>query len=352
MTDVCTVHNCLGVPLDELPVTVPRGDNLARTVNADRGFFGLPVTHPKATLRNLRNGNIAYIQSDQAGIRPWAALIQEPEPTGTEVVNGELSIKLRGAEYILATRYTASKDIITGSPGSCIAQLVYFARREGFIPVSVDMTGIDMSGKPIGPLEYNDANIYEAINKIVTDAGGYWWMQPIITSDNKLILKVFFVYQRTRIFPIALKSTGAKANLSIKTINQSGELWNHVKAYARSESWDRPVEYEEKNTRSIGYYNNTYTKVISALEETTVAGLVPIVQSFLAIHSFPLLKIDGIVHEPPFPRVGDVCTVYLTSYGGLITSRRGPIVQMVVESTMYSPQDTSLAVQLTEVINA
>lgn len=350
MTDVCTVHNNLGVPLDELPVSVPRGDNLTRTVNADRGFFGLSMNHPKATLRNLRNGNILYLQSDKAGIRPWAALIQEPEPTGTEITNGELSIKLRGAEYIFATKYTAAKDIITGTPGACINQLIAFARREGFMPVTTDKTGIDMSGSIIGPLEYNLANIYEAINKIVEDAGGFWWMQPIITVDNKVTLKPFFAYQRTRVFPVALNSTGTSANLSIKSINQSGELWNHVIAYGRADSWDAPITYEEKNPRSIGYYGGTYTHILPALEQTTVDGLVPIVRDALKNHSFPLLKIDGIVTSAPFPRVGDVCTVYLGSYGPLITARRGPIVQMIVENTFYSPGDESLAVHLSEII--
>ena len=350
MTDVTTVWDCFGNLLDELPVNVPRGDNVVRDVSADKGFFTIPLTHAKATARNLKNRNIILVQSNQPGIRRWAAVIDEPEPTGTEVTDGELSIKLRGAEIIFSTRYTASKDIFSGSSGQVVIGLIGAARREGVIPISTDMSGVDKGGASLGNIEFNNANIFEAINSLAEANDAYWWLEPIILVSNKLTLKFFWKFKRTATFNTPLVSTGANRNFTISKVNQSGKLANHVKAYARTSDWNVPIEYEEKSQRSIGYYGNVYTYVIPALDQTTREGLIPIVKAYLKKSAFPPLYVDGLITSAPFPGVGYVCTVYLDNYGPLITARRGGIVYMTVESTFYSPADNSLAVHLREII--
>lgn len=350
MTDVVTVFNFSGVPLDELPVLVSRGESLTRDVSADKGFFSIPSRHTKANLRNLKNGNIIYVQSSENGIRPYAALINQPPPNGTEIIDGELSMKLRSAEYIFGTRYTSSKDVLTGTAGDIAKQLIKLARREGFIPVSEDMSQIDSGGPVIGPLEYNDANIYEALNNLAESNDAYWGLNPAVDRTNRLVLIPRWQQKRTREFSVPLSTFGSNRNLTVSSICDVGEIYNHVKAYARTESWDKPIEYEETDQESVGYYGNTYSLVIPALEESTQTGLIPIVKSALQKYAFPQLQIDGVIRPGPFPRVGDVCTVYLSDYGALITARRGAIVKMTIETTFYTPLDNGLAVRLKEVI--
>lgn len=351
MTDVVVAFDNMGRPRDELPVVVPRGWEITRSVNSAKGFFNILATHQKANINNLKNGNIIYVYSDQRGIKPWAAIICEPEPSGTEIIDGELNIKLRSSEWILGTRYTGPQDILTGKPGEVLAQLLYIARREGYMPISTDLSGVDMGGETVGPLEYNDANIYQAINDLAEKCDAYWWLYPTIDNTNTLVLKVNWAFKRSRSFNVPLKSAGSSSNFVISNINQAAEIANHVKAFARTDDWSKPVEYEETNPRSVSYYGRVFTLVIPALEETTSAGLIPIVQTALKNLSFPPLHIDGTITSAPFPQAGDTLYVLLSNYGSLITARRGAIVQMYVETAFYSPQDNGLTVHLVEIIN-
>jgi hypothetical protein len=350
MADVSTMFDCFGIPLDELPVLVERSWNVERSVNTAKGSFSMPYDHPKATIRNLLNGNIILVQSSEAGVRDWAALIAEPEPDGTELIDGELIIKLRSSEYLLGTRYTASQDILSGKPGEVFAALIYIARREGFLPISTDMSGIDTGGNLIGPIEYNDANIFNAVNDLAANNDAYWWFQPVIDSTGRLTLKPYWVYKRSRQFPVPLKSAGVNSNFIIRRVRQAAEVANHVKAFASTDNWANPIEYEEFRYDSIGYYKGVRTYVIPALEETTQAGLIPLVQDHIRKNAFSPIAIEGVVVQAPYPQAGDVLYVVTDNLGPVITNRRGPIIQMTMQSGAWSPADEVLSVILNEVI--
>lgn len=351
MADVVTAFDNVGRPINELPVDLPRGYTIERSINTAKGSFSLPYDHPKATIMNLLNGNLILAQSSEAGVRDWCAVIAEPEPDGTEISDGEIIIKLRSAEYILASRYTAPQDILSGRPGEVFVALITIARREGFLPISTDITGIDLGGLPIGPLEYNDANIFNACNDLAAKNDAYWWFQPIVDSTNTLTLKPFFAFKRSRNFPVPLKSAGSGSNFIARRIKQANEIANHVKAFAATDNWANPIEYEESNQASIGYYKGKRTFVIPALEESTVEGLIPLVQDHLRKKAFSALAVEGYVLKAPYPQAGDVVPVVLGNYGSVITARRGPIVYMTVESAFWTPSDKCLSVLLSEVIN-
>lgn len=351
MTDVTVVYDNTGRPRDELPVKVVRSSNLTSTIAAAKGSFQIAYDHPKATATNLRAKNIIVVRSDQRGIEDYAALIDEPSPTGTEITQDDLlDIKLRSAEWIFGTRYTAAQEVLSGKPGEIFAALIYAARREGYIPVSNSMAGIDTGGDNIGPIEYNYANIFEAINDLAEKNAAYWWLAPIVDANNTLQLKPYWAFKRSRLFGTPLRSTGAGKNFVITSMNQAGryDIANHVKAVGRSPDGTQLVEYEETSRASVGYYRGVYTKVIQCPDESTVEGLIPVVRSYLAESAFMPLQIDGIIVSAPFPRVGDVCNVVLQNYGQLITARRGAVVPMSVTTATYSPYDNGLTVHLQE----
>lgn len=353
MTDLVIACDNFGRKLGQLPVSIQREYEMTSGVKASHGSFVIAGTDPMAKDRYLRYGNIVYVKSDQAGIPEWAGIIWPSEPSGTQINrNGDISVQLRSCEWLLATRCTATQTKLSGTPGFVFNELLKLARTQGFLPVSTAMTGINFGGDKLEP-EYNLADIYTTVNQLAEDNNAFWGLTPSVDADtNTIILTPYWQFRKSRRFRGQLRTTGApgiSANFIYTSISEAAEIANHVVAYAQFDKWSDPVMHEESDPKSIGFYRQIYTKVLPCLDKTTREELIPIVQKYLNEHSFPPLKMNGVVVSPPFPRVGDVANTQIPNTGSFITTKRGTNIDMQVVHAVYSPKDTTLAISLEEV---
>jgi hypothetical protein len=348
--DTVIPHSNAGVKISpSLPTSIQQVSKISYTVDAARGDASIPVSDPKATAANWKYGNIFYVKPGEPSQREYAGLPWPVSPGGTEIADGEIIMQLRSYEWILQKRCTAPKELLEGVPGDVFIGLLNAARREGALPISTSESAINKGGESIKK-EYNFAPIYETINDLAEENDFYWWLQPSIDpTTNRLVLTPNWRPRRSRVSRFTLRPGGDNPNFRITKIRESGEIANHIIAYARFESWDEPVWDEIYDRSSIGFYKQVFTDVIPCLEETTKEGLRPILERAIYERAIPLLYIDGAVLKAPYPQPGDIVPFSLPAGYSFIVNRRKSIIQMQVEGTVRTPEDNSFGVSLKEI---
>jgi len=363
MADTVIVFDRTGKPLDELNVVVKRHMKLDHVLDFDRGSFNLPVNDPKATEINLRRNNLIYVTSDQPGIRPWAAIIWYDESRGLQITqDGEYIITLRGAEWLMAQRFTSAdeKPPYAWAPGYLAEYLIKIMQSVApFLPVALDLTNFDGIGLPSIP-SWSYANIYETICKLAQDNALYWridakrdWDPVACTGTGNLILtpSMHAKAGRPHSFAMVARTTGGNAdeatNLSGGMIYERSKhpFANQVIAYGKTKTKEN-IEYVADNTASQGEVGIVQT-VLPVLTATTVDDLTGPARGELSLCS-PRLYVDGeLSNVTTFPKCGDVGRV-MPDYQGAtwLAEKYGNVVRMQVIETNYDPQSNKMAVLL------
>jgi len=352
MTDIVIVTDPLGQKLGQLPVSVSRTGKLQRTVDTARGTCTIPANHPKATDYYFRTGNYIFVYSSDPTIANFCGILWNSNPNGTELVDGNLVFQIRSTEWVMHTRLTDDVCTLTGTPGAKFIQIVQQALKIGYLPISTDYRNVNSTGYPtrIGDDILNKAYCYEAANDLANANDAYWWFNPVIDEQNRLLLEPYFKFRRSSTFPKKLVVGGDRANLALKKMCDFTEIANEIVGIGHFESWDSPLIYTERNQESISWYKQVYTDKIDRPEITTMAGLITAVQAELKRRAFSRLMIDGVVTSAPYPRIGDICQVQLNDTGSYITARRGSVVSMQLDSYTVNPQYPSFTGHFTEVI--
>lgn len=333
------VFDRFGNALDELDVAIIREWRLQRTVDAARGTFSISSRSPKATSRNLAIMNFIIAKTDD--LPDWGGIIWPPRRS----YNGNIDVTMRSAEWILGTRYTNAKDVLTGKPYQIFKQLLSIAVSNASLPINIDDAVCAQDGDDLS-MECNFLNIYETINELASVTSHWWWLQPQI--DNGILR--FTPHFRARLgveFPEQLKEGDNFTDVSVEEIGP--EFANKIITWGRFDSWDAPLYVTLKRPSSISRYG-LVEGIAPALDQTTTTALRQVAVSELEKRAFPYLSVTGIVTRSPYPSAGDRVRVSLPISGSFLLGSRGASFSMTVRSAAYSPVDNSMAVNLSEVI--
>jgi hypothetical protein len=360
--DKVIVFDRNGMPLDELNVSVKRHLKLDHVLDFDRGSFNIGVSDPKATEKNLRRNNFIYVTSDQPGILPWAAIIWYDENNGLQITrDSQYVVTLRGAEWVLAQRYTEAQLVFQYAygPGDTIYNLIKEAQRSAPWPaIQLSQNLMGRGGQSCRPA-FNFANIYETVNKLTADNQFYFRFIASRDMDDatsvgtgKLVLQP---YSRAKIgrqnsFVVSARSGGGNASEATNLVG--GRIMertkkpyaNQIIAYGKMDNWTDGIVYKVDNVDAQGE-TGVVQYVLPVMTAGTIDDLVAPAKAELRDRSHRLYVDGELTNVSKYPNPGDTGIVAPDYQGATwLADKYGNAVHMQVTETNYDPQSNKMAV--------
>lgn len=341
MADEVIVYNKDGIALGELDVSVVREYRAESTIQVGRGSFSISANSNKATRALLEYNNIVVVRSN-LGIPDWAGIIWTP----TIIKNGQITVNLRAAEWMLGQRFILELGYNSISPGVLFRAILTQALNRGPLPISDDWSGIDDSGTADLDGEFIELSCYDAANTLASQAGYYWYFSPSPRAQNtELEFKPFFTSQIGRVFT---KPLIANAKLLDVELQEVGDIANNLTVYARIPSYTEPVIATARDEDSIGRFG-LVDDVDSNLTLSNASGVQVVADKYLQERAFPFLRISGTVTTRPFPTAGDLVPVEL-GLGYRYLGRKSTLYCRV-KTSRYDPIANSMTVVMDEEIS-
>lgn len=335
MTDRVLVFNRFGYILDEINANITRAWSSSRTIGVSKGYFRMALNDSKATRRNLEYNNIVYVQSDI--VRDWAGVIW-PD---MRISGGEIEVTLRAAEWMIGQRISGSNNILTGKAHEIFIEILRLAQRSGGLLLSQDYSNISYVNFET-ELELHYDNLYDAANDLAEQSEMYWFLDPVI--ENKFIK--FRPRFKRRIGILRNEPLVEGSNFIVDTIKETAELANTITAYGKFSDWSNPISQTANNPIGVSKYG-VVADAIPFPEVTQLSALLESAETAVNDRYLPLLQIEGIITQAPYPSAGDWLQVYLESMPAIL-SDRGNVLTMRVNSCAYDPDDGGLSVVLLE----
>lgn len=300
MTDRVVLYNRQGIPLGEVDAVIVRSSALERKVRAERAVMQLQINTTTRFFTRFRNLVVVY--SDVLPI--WCGVIWDTRDWS----DNEMTVTLYSCEYLLQFRRTGPADKLAGQPGQIFTELLKGAQQFDSLAIWIDPNKIAAGGL-LTDKEYNRANVFDAVNDLAAEAEFYWWLEPMVSTANRLTLRAQWQKFRGVTYHRPLIQGSNFVDVKVTEICR---VANRIYTSGKVEDWNTAIEYIAEDAQSRSEFG-LIEDVSTDHDAITPGELVPIGKAELTKRKQPRVKITGRVIVAPYPNVGDNVIVSLSS---------------------------------------
>lgn len=332
MTDRVIVYHRNGTPLGELDATIVRSWQLEREARAERAVMQVRASNTAKVFTQFRN--LVVVVSDV--VPHWVGVIWDTRDWD----DNNITITIYSAEYLLSFRRTGTVEKYETTPNGIFSGLLKTAQAIEHMQIEISASYI-AGGGAVTSKEYNRENIFQAINDLASETEYYWWIQPIFTPANKLVLRAMWQKNRGVTYHSPLVQGSNFVGVKVTEICK---VANRIYAVGDVEDWVNAEEYIADDAASRSQFG-LIEDMVSDHDISEQAALVAFGNSELNKRKQPRLKVSGKVLSTPFPRIGDNVTVLLSADslgypGGESVIARTSVLR--IKSVAYSPEETGV----------
>ena len=334
MTDRVLIYHRNGTPLGELDGTIVRSWQLERGSRAERAVMQVPANSTNKSFTQFRN--LVAVVSDT--VPHWVGVIWDTRDWD----DNNITLTLYSAEHLLSFRRTGTVDKFETTPNGIFSGLLKTAQSVESLQIEVNPAYI-AGGGAVTSKEYNRENVFQAINDLASETEYYWWLQPVFTPANKLLLRAYWQKNRGGTYHRPLVQGSNFVDVKATEICR---VANKIYADGNFEDWNNPLEYVAHDTASRSQFG-LVEDVVSDHDISEQAALVSFGNSELNKRKQPRLKVTGKVLSTPPPRVGDNVTVMLSADSLGYVSGESVVARTAalrVKNVAYSPEETGVNV--------
>lgn len=299
------IYDQFGKPLVDINIHAPRSwllDDVGQCV------FTLSSKDPKCTEKNLRFGNMLYIQS--TGLPDWVGIIDPPRGRNY----GSITVTAYTAEYLFKLRNTI-RAFQTGSvsAGAIFTRLLQNANNSGGTQVS---KGSVYTGGPVVNTTIQLSSVYSELKRVAAINGNNWEIAAQLSSNNNLTLQANYFQRLGSIRNDYMIRDDDVEMIDVTGIDEQGPFYNIVDGYGNAASLDSRVYATVQNFESINLYGPHRTGL--RVEANTDAVVRSRATTYLNSNLIPpkIINISVINRNNLWAKInlGDTVTVQLT-YG-------------------------------------
>lgn len=332
MTDRVIAFTRAGIPIGELDAVVVRSQKLQREVRAERAV--MQVRSSNITRESTQFRNLIVVLSDK--VPTWCGVIWDTR----DWADNNINVTLYSCEYLLSFRRTGTIETYNNPPNLIFGGLLKTAQKDESLLIQISSAYIASGGR-VTEKEYNREIIFNVINDLASELEYYWWLEPSISTANRLTLRAH--WNRIRGIPYIRPLVQGSNFVDVK-VTEICDVANRIFAEGNFDDWTDPLEYVAQDAVSRSDFG-LIEDVVSDHDISDQPALVSFGISELAKRKQPRMKISGKVVSTPFPKIGDNVTVMLSSdtlgyAGGSSVPTR--TVTLRIKSVSYTPEEEAV----------
>jgi hypothetical protein len=237
------IYDQFGNPLVDVEIEAPRSWLLN---DVGQCVFTMSSKNPKCTEKNLRFGNLLYIQS--AGLADWVGIIDPPRGRNY----GSITVTAYTAEYFYKIRTMQNPlEITSATPGNFFLRLLANANAPGGTQLA---RGSIYTGGPVVKDNFDLVPVFQELQTLANTYGNNFDVTAELSKNNTLVLYGNY-YQRLGINRTDFLISDDNSELiDVNGVEEQGPFYNIVQGYGNAATWASRVRVSVSNASSISLY--------------------------------------------------------------------------------------------------